>query len=991
MLRFGRAALCAWLWLGSLAAVPGATPPAYIVDASPPGLPQSSVIAMAQTVDGYLWVGTRDGLARFDGNRFEVFTEWNTPGLKNSTIVHLFADRQGGLWIGTLAGANYLRNGRIQNLDLGSGAGVQLASACEDITGAAWLYTQDSRLARCREGKVENVWPVGARSSLCRSVVAEPAGQVWVGTDSQLFSLASDLRSPSFELLLRTNPLPGRLDFLVASRSGGCWQFTDGRIFKTRTNHVEKDLGAYPWGTARIMAAIEDREGNLVVGTQNSGVYRFDAAGQSHRIAGLSQPTALSLCEDREGNLWVGTDGGGLNRVKRNPFSVAEAGRDWVVQSVSADTNGGIWLGFNGGGVTYWKDGRRQDYGAAQGISPNFSTVLVDREQRVWVGTRDAGLFEFIGGRFQPVREILQFRRSLNVNISALYEDRAGRLWVGTDDGLACRDQNEWRWFSRQHGLTGNQITAIADDKEGAVWIGTARTGLNRWMAGQFTAVHETNGLPSENITSLCADDDGVLWAGTGNGLGRLHAGRWTRFGTEDGLASDGISYLIEDDQENLWIGSNLGVMRVAKRSLASVAFGKAPAIACRVYGQSDGLPSSECTQGSQPAACRTPDGRLWLPTIRGVVTFNPADLQPNTNPPPVAIESVQLDDRELNTNRLSSFGVRSLTLPARAEQLEIFFTSLNLAAPERARFSYWMEGHEAAPSSPAELRSARYSKLPPAKYTFHVYACNEDGVWNRKGASIAIAVLPPFWQTWWFLTVATLGVLGVVAGAVYYISTQRLQQQLARLRQQEALEKERARIARDLHDQLGANLTQVALLGEMAEEDKHAPTEVEAHARQISQTARETSRALDEIVWAANPQNDTLEGLVNYACKYAQDYLTLAGLRYRLEAPPQLPATILPPDLRHNIFLAFKESVNNVVKHAQATEVRIRLRLDGGRFVLEVEDDGCGPGRAATKTGRNGLRNMRKRMEDVGGGFVLEPGAVRGTLVRLTAPLGKR
>jgi signal transduction histidine kinase len=209
-------------------------------------------------------------------------------------------------------------------------------------------------------------------------------------------------------------------------------------------------------------------------------------------------------------------------------------------------------------------------------------------------------------------------------------------------------------------------------------------------------------------------------------------------------------------------------------------------------------------------------------------------------------------------------------------------------------------------------------------------------------------------------------------------------------MRQQEALEKERARIARDLHDQLGANLTQVALLGEMAEEDKNAPEEIEAHAKQISNTARETSRALDEIVWAANPQNDTLEGLVNYACKYAQDYFALAGLRYRLEVPPQLPATVIPPDLRHNVFLAFKESVNNVVKHARATEVKIRLRLNGDKFTVEVEDDGRGPGEAATRKGRNGLRNMRKRMEDVGGEFTLEPGPERGTRVRLTAPLAK-
>jgi signal transduction histidine kinase len=210
-------------------------------------------------------------------------------------------------------------------------------------------------------------------------------------------------------------------------------------------------------------------------------------------------------------------------------------------------------------------------------------------------------------------------------------------------------------------------------------------------------------------------------------------------------------------------------------------------------------------------------------------------------------------------------------------------------------------------------------------------------------------------------------------------------------LRQQEALEKERSRIARDLHDQLGANLTQVALLGEMVESDKNLPEEIESHAQQICRTARETSTALDEIVWAANPSNDTLEGLVTYACKYAQDYLALADLRYRLDVPAQLPDANIAPDLRHNVFLAFKESVNNVVKHAKATEVKIRLRLDANKFTIEIEDDGKGPGDAAKKTGRNGLRNMRKRMEDIGGTFVMKPGDERGTIVRLTSPITKR
>jgi signal transduction histidine kinase len=260
--------------------------------------------------------------------------------------------------------------------------------------------------------------------------------------------------------------------------------------------------------------------------------------------------------------------------------------------------------------------------------------------------------------------------------------------------------------------------------------------------------------------------------------------------------------------------------------------------------------------------------------------------------------------------------------------------------------------------------------------------------VWNETGASLEVTVLPPFWRTWWFITATTICILGMVVGSVHYVSTQKLQRQLALMRQQEALEKERARIARDLHDQLGANLTQVALLGEMAESDKEEPHEVESHARQISQTARETTRALDEIVWTVNPSNDTLDGLINYVCKYAQEYLALAGLKYRLEVPPELPSLPISPEVRHNAFLAAKEAVNNVVKHSKATSAWLRLRLYPDRFVLEIEDDGRGLQAADEKKGRNGLRNMRKRMEDISGQFEVAQREGGGTTIRLTAPI---
>jgi signal transduction histidine kinase len=456
-------------------------------------------------------------------------------------------------------------------------------------------------------------------------------------------------------------------------------------------------------------------------------------------------------------------------------------------------------------------------------------------------------------------------------------------------------------------------------------------------------------------------------------------------------LVSNGIAYLIEDGEDQMWIGSNAGLMRVARRALNEFARGAVQFVTGRVYRKADGLPAGEATFGSQPAACRTPDGRLWFPTIKGLASVHPDQLKPNPRWPPVVIESVLLDGQSQNTNSLRTAWPEAIVVSAGTERIEIHYTSLNLAAPGRARFKYRLEGHESAWTEVGNTRVTWYSKLSPGRYRFIVTACNEDGVWNPAGTTVAFVVEPPVWRTWWFLTSATIALLGLIVGVVHHLSTQRLQRQLEGMRQKEALEKERGRIARDLHDQVGASLTQMSLLGELVDSDKDLPGEVESHAKQITQTARETTHVLDEIVWAVNPSNDTLDSLITYACKYAQDYLAVAGLRYRLEVPPQLPAAPIAPDVRHNVFLAFKEAVTNVVKHSGADEAHVRFSLDDARFTLEVEDNGRGLAgmdseRART---RNGLRNMRRRMEDVGGSFSISPAPARGTVVRLTAPVG--
>jgi signal transduction histidine kinase/ligand-binding sensor domain-containing protein len=927
----------------------------FIVDSwsSEEGLPDNEVISVIQTKDGYLWLGTLNGLVRFDGIHFTVFDENNTPGLGSDRIVYLFEDSRTNLWVGMdTAGVGLIKDGKVTNFEIGRpGHDGRLLYAFEDSQGVVWFYAADGRFGYYQNGKMQ--------------VIADPA---------IIYR----------ELALRANRI------WVPSQSGGFWLLQGDRVQKWNNSQMQRDCGLCPWSpNTRLTSACEDRDGNLIVGTLGEGVFWQSADGNWHHISkeqGLSSAFVLSLCVDHDGNLWVGTDGDGLNRIKRKIFNTPAGLHPLTAQSISGDANGGLWVAFNASGISYWNTSSAQSFGV--GRNSNAWSVLVDHRQQVWAGTRDEGLFQFQTNHFQPAPGA----GILGSQIFALFEDRNGQLWAGTQNGLANFDGQKWNLFTTRDGLSENSVRAVAEDAAGNLWAGTESGGLDRFQGGKFVSFQKAeNGLPGDDISCLCADKDGVLWVGTsGHGLARFQDGKWTRYSTGHGLASDNISYIIEDGGD-LWIGSNMGLMRIQKKSLEDFADGKIKSISCRTYAETDGLPTRECSGGSQPAACRMGDGKLFFPTTKGVVSVDPLELKPNLQPPLVMIESVLVDGREQKTNRLDSAWPQSVVIPPGREQLEIDYTALNFSAPDAVRFKYRLEGRDNAWTDARAERVANYSNLSPGHYYFHVEACNEDGVWNETGGVLEITMLPQFWQTRWFLAAAIVFILGIVIAIVRFISTQKLRREVQLFKQQEALERERSRIARDLHDQLGANLTQVALLGEMAEADKNSPDEIESHTKQISETARETTHSLDEIVWAINPSNDTLEGLANYACKYAQEYLALAGLRYRADLPTELPPAPIPPEVRHNVFLAFKEAVNNVVKHAQASEVRIRLRLEPDSFTLEIEDNGRGIGSQSAPQNRNGLRNMKKRMEDIRGKFSISSGANGGTIVRLKIPLAKK
>jgi signal transduction histidine kinase len=481
-------------------------------------------------------------------------------------------------------------------------------------------------------------------------------------------------------------------------------------------------------------------------------------------------------------------------------------------------------------------------------------------------------------------------------------------------------------------------------------------------------------------------------------GLLRFKDGKFTRYTTEEGLPSDIICQILDDGIGNLWIGSHKGIFYLPKDSFKDFDAGKIPSLPCIAYGLYDGLPTLECSGNYQPSCWRGHDGTLWFATAKGLVSIRPDAVSVNRQPPPVVIEDVFVDGKPVALDtRHPTPGTfaKLLQIPPGKHQFDFKYTALSFAAPDKVRFRYRLEGLDEAWVEADGKRSAHYGPLQPGKYRFQVIACNNDGVWNDAGSSVSLDVLPHFWETWWFDVAMTMLLAGVVISAVRHAVTRNLRKKLEQMKQQRAIERERERIAKDIHDDLGAGLTQIMLQSALARREPQEQTQT--HLAQISGTALELVSAMDEIVWAINPENDTLDGLVTYAGKYVEEYVTQTGLRCRLDLPAQVPAMTISAEVRHNLFLAVKEALNNAVKHAQAAEISFLLKTRPSGFSFVIKDDGRGLVPDVTRvpsadSGRvssgHGLRNLVQRLEKIGGTCTIKSEPGKGTEVELTVRL---
>ena len=947
------------------------------------GLPQNVIRGIGQTPDGYLWIATLDGVARFDGVRFTVFNKSNTPGIASNRFSSMVQDGDGDLWLSTEGGGLTRYHGGsfrsyrpADGIPAGTIRGILRATA-----GGIWVLSEDSILKfDIKTSEFMDVTPANTKVHY-QPLHWDNAG-FW-GQDSAGLHLFVNEHFVSY-------PLPAWLSDqtirdVATDQNGAVWvEGADGRqgIIAPNTQTVK------PVDTSRPqITSYRDSHGrhwSLEIANRLSRILEIQSFGHTASIA------LTRLFEDREGNIWIGTEGDGLYQLQEETITVyskAQGLIDHDVYPIYQDKSGVIWIGAWQLGLSSYRDGRFTNYSVVDGLpAPLVSALGGDRDGNLWVGTH-GGFAVFRDGKFHKPEVFLPERAV----VQSIMQDHGGTLWFGTTNGLVAYRDGPSRTITDQDGLASNDVKIVIEGASGDLWIG-GNGGLTQIHGSQFAHWTEQDGLPSDNIRSLYEDPDGVLWIGTyDGGLGRFKDGKFTRYTERNGLFNNGVFQILEDGRGNLWMSSNRGIYRASKRDLNAFANGEQRSITSVAYGKADGMLNEECNGGMAPAGIKTNDGKLWFPTQNGVAVIDPSTVWINRQSPPVIIEAALVERIPANIQN-------GLRIAPGKENLEIEYTALSFIRSEQIHFRYMLEGLDSNWIDAGSRRTAYYSHLPPGTYTFHVIADNSDGIWNTTGQSLTVTVLAPFYRTWWFITIVVLFIAALIALAVYYrISQLKRSQAIQKAFSQQLItsqENERQRIASELHDSLGQRLLVVNNLLKLmlGKQNKGIAPSQET----MEEISAETSLAIQEtreISYNLRPfQLDRL-GLTKAIEIVARTVSSASGIPIECELDNVDDA--LPENLRINFYRIVQESLNNVMKHSQATKVKIQVKRNDEIIVLSVRDNGIGyiPTNRPSKGGKSGfgLTGMEERAHSLGGTFRFRSAPAQGTTMTVEIPIDNR
>lgn len=949
------------------------------------GLPQASVNSILQTRDGYLWLTTYGGLVRYDGVRFQNFNTGNTEGLKTSRFEKLYEDREGTLWITTEGqGVVRYKDGRFTTFSIDQGlpdcmmnfrrykdGNMVIQCTLTNNVGALYRLT----------GETFSPYTPPDGEPLNYSFQKTPDGSVWYWENERLRKFENgrmtvDL-APDFKVKRVFEDSQGRV-WIAADGTTVLFMLKDGQL----TSYSTKD-GLFD---ARFITPYEDRQKRVWFGT-NAGLMMFENGKFTtySPADGLARGDVISINQDREGTLWVGTTGG-LTRVTTRTVASYSA-KDGLagdnVYPITEDRAGRIWIG-SWPGLTVYENGAFQNVGARLGLAQASITAFYeDRDGNFWIGGLGFGV-----GRIKNGQITIYSPNELGDDYTrAVSQDREGNVWFGIDDGLVkFKDESFTKY---KDVFSGKRVYALYADGRGQLWIGTD-SGLTVYKDGVFTPLTQQDGFAGGMVRVITEDADGSVWIGMyDSGLYRFKDGRFARITTNDGLFDNGAFQILEDARGNFWISCNLGIYRVRKSELNDLADGRIRKVTSVPYNKRDGMLNSECNGGTQPTGVKASDGRLWFPTQQGVAVIDPEAVPVNPEPPPVVIQSLTVDTKPVDIRTPAD------VQPGQA-YLEINYAGLSFINPELVKFKYRLEGLDDEWIDAETRRTAYFTHLPPGAYTFRVIAANRDGVWNEQGATLAITVLPPFYQTWWFLMIATV----LVAAIAYLIYNRRIQilkrahavQETFSRQLIESQEAERKRIAAGLHDNLGQHLIIIknwASLG-LNFTDKDAP--VREQLGEISTTAVQALNEVREIIYDLRPYQLETIGLTSTIKFMAEQVAASSGINFTTRCD-ELDGLFSPED-EVTFYRMVQECVSNIVKHSQAANAEITIKRDGAIVSVKIADDGKGFTVEAPATSNNGgfgLKGLAERVRMLGGTLKIDPVPGRGTTITVNIETRER
>jgi signal transduction histidine kinase/ligand-binding sensor domain-containing protein len=941
------------------------------------GLPQDSIRAITQTTDGYLWLGTDEGLARFDGYDFHHYDK-ASGDLPANSITALAAAGDGALWIGTSNGlARYTRAGKTRFHTFTTKDGLPdntISQLYEDHSGTLWIVA-GIYLSRYQNGRFTNFAPgKDMPITTARIIREDPAHDLWIAG----FTAVVKMTGGRFVTVMDTKALDGNIiNAMVFDRHGGFWLAGSKGILMRSPNGSVRRYGDRDGLLDQFIRALwEDHDGNIWAGT-NSGLARLD--GSRFVTPNTGDPTAEDpvrcLFEDREGDIWVGTNGG-LTRYRDAVFTAygkTEGLPSDEPNAIYQDRTGIIWVGFHETGLLRFGPGPQRRYTTRDGLPNNeIFSIREAANGDLLIGAR-GGMVRMHEGRFTTFVPKDPLER---LNVFDALEDPAGRVWLATPAGLAELTPRGARTVFTSEPLLVNAVVTLCADRDGSVWAGTYGKGLWRVNGNETRQFTIADGLSSDQIRSLYQDTDGTLWIATfGGGLDTYRDGKFQSFTARDGLLSDNVAR-ISDDGESLWLSTTRGICRIAKRQLSDFAGHRRARLEPLNYGTEDGLRSAQCSP-SYPVGgggTRTMDGRLWFTTMRGLAVYTPGVHRQ----PPLA-PAVHVADVEANGHGVD------LSQPARldpsSERIQIRYTAIHLNAPERVQYSYRLEGIDKDWVSAGPRRLINYNSVGHGNYRFTVRAEIPGGMASE--ASYAFTVLPWFYETAWFRIVFA-ALLLAVGWAIYQLRLRQI-----RYRFSLVLE-ERARLAREIHDTLAqgfvgisSQLDAVAMC--MPDEGTPARKFLDLARRMARHSLTEARRAVMDLRSAALENQDLAAAIQSGT----REWTVGAGVEVEVEVDGNRAK--IPEEMEQHLLRIAQEAVSNVLKHAGATRIWIKLHMDTCKLYLRIKDDGRGfdqNGVFATLGGHFGLIGMRERAERLGGELRLASHPGEGTEVEVSVPL---